>query len=262
MATLSLKTHSSAVRMPHPLTHDELKEAATTRVSTGVAELDRLLAGGLPAGRSVLVCGPAGSAKTTLALQFLMAGVAGRERAVLALVDEKPRHLIQDARAFGWDLAGASDRKLLLLLDASPYFLTMWRPGRELDAREVASDLTRQVRSFGGRRLVIDPITSLGPQDESPQRIREFFRALVFSLEDNLDCTVLFTAPLSTPPAPALAVMEELASGVVELRMDARSGKLARTLTVRKMRATPVEPFERLFGVQPDRGVVLVDSHE
>ncbi len=42
------------------------------RVSTGIAGLDAVLAGGLPQDRLYLVEGTPGTGKTTLALQFLL----------------------------------------------------------------------------------------------------------------------------------------------------------------------------------------------
>ena len=47
------------------------------RVGSGIPGLDHVSRGGFPAGRVVVVDGPAGSAKTVLAGQFLAAGAAG-----------------------------------------------------------------------------------------------------------------------------------------------------------------------------------------
>ena len=47
--------------------------------STGIAGLDAILGGGLPASRLYLVDGSPGTGKTTLALQFLLAGAARGE---------------------------------------------------------------------------------------------------------------------------------------------------------------------------------------
>ena len=46
------------------------------RASTGIAGLDEILGGGFPAGHLYLLDGEPGAGKTTLALQFLLAGVA------------------------------------------------------------------------------------------------------------------------------------------------------------------------------------------
>ena len=50
-------------------------DASTSeRVSTGIAGLDNVLGGGLPPNHLYLVEGSPGTGKTTLALQFLLAG--------------------------------------------------------------------------------------------------------------------------------------------------------------------------------------------
>jgi circadian clock protein KaiC len=51
-----------------------------TLVSTGVAGLDNLLLGGLTPNRMYLIEGRPGTGKTTLAMQFLLAGKARGER--------------------------------------------------------------------------------------------------------------------------------------------------------------------------------------
>src|SRR5438105_1403068 len=129
--------------------------ATDGRVGTGVPGLDEQLEGGLLLNRSVLVCGGVGTGKTILALQFLMEGIRRGEPGVLVSVDEKPQHVMEDARRFGWDLTAASERRQLALLDASPYF-TGIRSKYPLDAAHVASDLTQQVRRLQAQRLVID----------------------------------------------------------------------------------------------------------
>lgn len=57
-------------------------------VSSGNAQLDGLLGGGLPAGTSTLLLGPAGTGKSTLATQFASAAAARGERAAVFLFDE------------------------------------------------------------------------------------------------------------------------------------------------------------------------------
>ena len=51
-----------------------------SQVATGIAGLDDILGGGLAANRLYLVEGDPGSGKTTLALQYLLSGVAKGEK--------------------------------------------------------------------------------------------------------------------------------------------------------------------------------------
>jgi circadian clock protein KaiC len=227
------------------------------RVSTGVAGLDSMIDGGFPAHRAVLIRGQIGTGKTTMATQFLMEGIRKGEPGILVSVDSKPRHVVQDALRFGWDLQEAASRRLLAVLDASPYFSLASRKGM-VDARQVASDLTQQVRSLQARRLVIDSLTSMLPAEAPASTLRDFLRSLVFSLEDNLGCTVLLTAWDSRDvPSQVGNYAEYLASGVLELKLVQIRDRFERRLFVRKMRGTPTDLSERPFQIAADRGVVL-----
>jgi circadian clock protein KaiC len=226
-----------------------------TRVNSGIQGLDALIQGGLPRNRSVLVRGDTGTGKTIFGLQFLIEGARRGEPGVLVAVDQKPRHLIEDAHRFGWDLAGAGEKKLIALLDASPYFTA--RTGKQgLDARQVANDLAQQARRISAKRVVIDSLTSLIPHDTPLLTAYDFLRSLVFSLEDNLGCTLLLIArtfPGDHSPGVCRTI-EPLASGIVDLKIGQTGG---RSLFIQKMRSTRIELVEHPFDIIDDRGLVL-----
>jgi KaiC/GvpD/RAD55 family RecA-like ATPase len=67
--------------------------ALAPRVSTGVPGLDTILFGGLVTGRPYLIVGPAGTGKTTLALQFLCEGVRHGERGLVVTLEEPPNEM-------------------------------------------------------------------------------------------------------------------------------------------------------------------------
>jgi circadian clock protein KaiC len=227
------------------------------RVPSGVPGLDELVGGGLPFHRTVLLYGDIGTGKTTFGLQFLMEGATRGEAGVLVSVDEKPQHVLEDARRFGWDVDGATDRHLVTVLEASPCF-TALRGKNGLDARHVASDLTRQIRRLKASRLVIDGATSLVPDAAPMAGVEDFLRSLIASLEDNLRCTTVLTARTSTTvrPSPAGPTAERFASGVIEL-LGPRAGRVGRSLRVRKMRGVPMALGERPFDIVDGQGLVV-----
>jgi circadian clock protein KaiC len=245
------------------------RTVSESRVPSGVPGLDDLVGGGFPRHRTVLLCGDIGTGKTTFGLQFLMAGVDRGEAGVLVSVDEKPHHVIEDARRFGWDLDAAINQRLLTVLDASPFFMAL-RSKSALDARHVAGDLTQQVRHATASRLVIDGVTSLAPAGAGDVASDDFIRSLVLSLEDNLDCTTVLTTRTTAAGAHPSAVgstAEQVTSGVIELKLApvVDLGELAgcfpgwrrRSLRIRKMRGAPSAIDERPFDIADGCGLVL-----
>jgi circadian clock protein KaiC len=73
-------------------------------LSSGIVELDALLGGGLAAGSSTLVVGPAGTGKSLLVLHYIAAAVARGERAALFVFDEEIGLLTARAKGLGIDI--------------------------------------------------------------------------------------------------------------------------------------------------------------
>jgi circadian clock protein KaiC len=231
------------------------------RSRSGVRGLDALLEGGFPDGRCILVCGPPGTGKTTLAAQFLTHGAACGEPGVLISVDEKPRHILVDTGRFRWALEEAMGRRALSVLDAAPYFTAARDPRKRLDARQLAAELARQVRDVKARRLAIDGNTSLVPDGFSGEQVRDFLRSLIFAVEDNLGCTTLLTSCHDTAAHSSggiEAVAEKLVSGIIDLKIvPDRDGVFERRLFVRKMRGTRLALLEHRFEIVDGQGLVI-----
>src|ERR1700719_2141516 len=80
------------------------RERIAYRVSTGVAELDEILQGGLIPRRAYLVRGDPGCGKTTLGMHFLCAGAARNEATLLISLGEPQEHIYANAASIGLDL--------------------------------------------------------------------------------------------------------------------------------------------------------------
>jgi len=70
--------------------------------ATGVSGLDEILSGGLAKGRLFLVEGSPGTGKTTLASQFLLAGVEAGEKVLYITLSETDEELRDGAASHGW----------------------------------------------------------------------------------------------------------------------------------------------------------------
>lgn len=73
---------------------------------TGITGLDEITAGGLPRGRTTLVCGNAGSGKTLLGLEFLIKGTAiYKEPGVFVSFEETVTELTENVSSLGFNLS-------------------------------------------------------------------------------------------------------------------------------------------------------------
>src|SRR5687767_5921771 len=123
---------------------------ATTpeKVSTGISGLDDVLLGGLPRNGVYLLQGQPGVGKTTLALQFLLAGVQRGEKALYVALTESRREVEQVARAHGWSLDG----------------LAVWEPpARWKDEGEQTLFHPADVELEETVRPIVDEVARVGP---------------------------------------------------------------------------------------------------
>ncbi len=138
-------------RMVKPIEMD-LKVQPSRFLSTGVAGVDDLLGGGFYPGSAILVAGPAGSGKSSLAIQFLAEGVQRGEPGVLAMFEETPVKYLEQAKGFGLDLQQMADEKLLKLIYLRPL---------DLSVDETLHEIQAGVDEVKATRVVIDSLTGL-----------------------------------------------------------------------------------------------------
>jgi circadian clock protein KaiC len=131
---------------------------ARKQMTSGVAELDALLGGGIEQGSSTLVLGPAGTGKSIFVLQFIAAAVARGEKAALFAFDEELGLLFDRTHALGFDLEAMRDTGRLHVeqVDAA-----------ELSPGEFAQRVRTCVDHSGAKTVAIDSLN--GYQAAMPQ---------------------------------------------------------------------------------------------
>lgn len=151
------------------------QQAAFTRVSTGVAELDTMLSGGFLPQSVNLVEGAPGCGKSTLGMQFLYAGAQAGEPGLLLTFEEFPEQFYRDARAFGWDFRDLEARGLLKIIMSSPEVAYA-------DLTGIRGTLQHWGEAMGARRILIDSITHFEAVDAEPVALREKLYSLTNAL--------------------------------------------------------------------------------
>jgi circadian clock protein KaiC len=232
------------------------------RISTGITGLDGLLQGGFLPNRSYVVAGDAGSGKTIACMQFVLAGLDRGETAVYVTVDERPADILQTALSLGLNLATYIQEKKLAILDASLYFT-----GRAAGVGEKGVDLSRFVTDLADyanklkpTRLTIDPLTPLIISKDASVHPQENARTLFHLLQTQLATTNLLTAHLQNGlnDSASSAIEQFISAGVIILSQHRTQYSVVRTLEIKKMRGTAVEPGEYQFRIAALQGITLV----
>ena len=107
-------TPGGVVLFPRLVAAEHRKGLARSTVKSGISELDALLGGGITAGSSTLVLGPAGTGKSLLLLQYIRAAVERGERAAWFVFDEELGALFDRAKGLGVDLHAMSEAGSLI----------------------------------------------------------------------------------------------------------------------------------------------------
>ena len=232
--------------------------SVSTRTATGIPGLDKLLNGGLPKGRIILLTGGPGTGKTILSSQFLVNGILDYEEpGVYVSLDENKQHVCEEMLDFGWDLSDLENNKKLVFLEASPirYLPAEIKVGKLTVGRKEFSMATlidmikTSVKEIGAERIVVDPVTTLVFQYDGLTQQRNALVELMEALADT-GATCIITTELRRPGFERNIDYEEyLAHGVVLLQQLQVGKSLLRVIQIEKMRKTPVDNQPRPYRI-------------
>jgi circadian clock protein KaiC len=129
-----------------------------TTKSSGIAELDQLLGGGVETGSSTLVLGPAGTGKSLAAIVNVVAAIKRGEKAAMFVFDEELGLLFDRMKGLGIDLAEMqrSGKLFVEQVDAA-----------ELSPGEFAHRVRKQIDDHDIKTVVIDSLN--GYQASMPE---------------------------------------------------------------------------------------------
>ena len=213
-------------------------------VQSGVPELDRLLGGGPLRGTSTLITGPAGTGKTTIALQYMHAACARGEPTMLYEFDERIGTLMARAKAFGLGIESQVDGGCMVIEQIDP---------AEISPGEFAARVRREVEERGVRVLVIDSLNGyMAAMPQEQQLILQLHELLSYL---NQRGVVTF---LINPQQGLVGTMQTnlnvsyVADAVLLLRFFESEGRIRKALSVLKNRAGAHEDTIREFRVDAE----------
>lgn len=201
------------------------------RISTGVPGLDPLMGGGVWRGSTTLVAGPVGSGKTTIGLQFALAGIAADEPVLYVHLQENPTQIGRLLRGFGADEAQLRAGGLHLMY-ASPV---------ELPIDSIVVETFRLIERTGVRRVIVDSAGDLAKAATDPERLYDYIYAFSQHLAVR-NITGMLTYESSTLGEDGVLTgqtrISSMSDNVLLLGIEV-GAQTRRTLRVLKERASP-----------------------
>ncbi len=146
----------------------KLKESRTAteilgveKCPTGIGGLDEITGGGLPRGRSTLICGGAGSGKTLMAMEFIVRGIKEYgEPGVFMAFEETEADLTRNVASLGFDLDELVRQKKMAL-DYVRIERSEIEETGEYDLEGLFVRLNSMIEGVGAKRVAIDTVEAL-----------------------------------------------------------------------------------------------------
>jgi circadian clock protein KaiC len=203
--------------------------------STGISGLDDVLAGGFPRNHLFLIEGHPGTGKTTMGLQFLLAGQREGEKGLYVTLSESKDEIIEVGTSHGWQLDSIPIFEMTPNDDElSPEGqYTVFHPS-DVELNNTTKLVLQQVSEANPSRVVFDSLSELRLLARDALRYRRQILALKHYFAGRR-CTVVLLDDLTADSSDLQ--LESIAHGVITLqRLEREYGINRRRLEVRKMR--------------------------
>ena len=219
-----------------------------TPISSGIAELDQLFGGGLDRGTTTLVLGPAGTGKSSLALQYGVNMAADGESSMFFAFDETRGVMLSRAKALGFGLERWMKKGLVTVQQVDP---------AELSPGEFADRIRRAVEG-GCKLIVIDSLNGYLHAMPGEKYLDNQLHELSSYLNQQGVLTMLILAQHGLVAAAEAPVdLSYLSDTVISLRYFEAHGEVRQAVAVIKKRSGRHERTIRELKLKPGKGLSI-----
>jgi circadian clock protein KaiC len=201
--------------------------------SSGIAELDTLLGGGLSTGTSTLITGPAGAGKSCLAAAYLRVAAQQGHYATAYIFEETRQTFLDRTAGINMDFAEhiASGRVAVHQIDPA-----------ELSPGEMASRLRSEVEGKDAKVVIIDSLSGyINALPNERFLLAQLHETLSYLAEHGV-VTILVSAQQGTiGPVATASDVSYLADTLILLRFFEHQGALKKAISVVKHRRSAHE---------------------
>ena len=222
-------------------------------VHSGVSQLDSLLGGGLDRGTSCLLLGPAGTGKSTIALQFAVEAANRGEHVLMCIFEENLDTMLGRAASVGMPLEKLIEAGKITVLEIDP---------AELAPGEFANCVIENITKRGARMVIVDSLN--GYMQAMPHD--NFLTIQLHELLSYLNRRGILTL-MTVAQHGLIGQMQSpvdltyLADSVVLLRYFEQNGRIRKAISVIKKRMGKHEDTLREFKID-DKGIVVGEPLE
>jgi len=226
------------------------------KIRTGIPGFDEISEGGLPKGRTTIVCGGAGCGKTMLGMEFLVRGAQEfNEPGVLMAFEETPEDIARNVASLGFDIEALANQKKLFLDFISVEPREIQESG-DYDLEGLFIRLQSAVEAVGAKRVMFDTLEALFSGFRNPGILRAEFRRLFRWLKDR-GLTTVITAERGEGTLTRHGLEEYVSDCVILLDHRIKDQISARRLRIVKYRGTKHGADEYPFLID-ERGMSIL----
>jgi KaiC/GvpD/RAD55 family RecA-like ATPase len=228
----------------HPLfMKGEVGMNDTSRIRTHVKGLDERLGGGIPSGFTVLICGPSGSMKSSLAFSILYHST--KEQGLKSLyisAEQSKESLLRQVSSLGLSVEGLDD---LNIVDLATLRHEAGGVTEENWISTLKDLLARYVEEYGCQLLAVDSLDALYALSDLTNPRNEIFNFFEALRGLNLSSFLVSEMPRNGTSFGKFDVEEFLSDGIVHLRLKeievGKTTSVRRYIGIAKMRGTKHE---------------------
>jgi circadian clock protein KaiC len=227
-------------------------KVSTDRISSGIADLDDMLAGGgFYRASSVLVSGVAGSGKSSIAASFANAACAAGERALIFSFEESADQSVRNMASLGMDIGRWIKSDKLRFIATRPTFYSL-----EMHL----AVMLREVIKFDPSLVVLDPISSF-LESGAPMEVQSMLLRVIDFLKGR-GVTAIFIHLMHSQDGRVQteAGLSSLMDAWISLLNREVNGEFNRELYVLKARGVAHSNQVREF-IMSDEGISLVPPY-